>query len=356
MIRALTTVFGPIRLQPSAFLLFGVVAVASCDGSNPVASSSPSDEPGTTIAADNPASIDSAASSLVPSLATSFAPGIPYGPVGLWSGTDVKWGPKPFSQSQNSDDANGVVTRINYARSMGQRLVLNLTGGPSTNYTTNGKFDMTKWKNEMNTYKTSTIKNAVAAGVSDGTIIGNMLIDEPETPKWGGVITKPILDQMATYAKQIFPTLPVGLNHGPPGYKWRNWERYKVVDYVLYQYNYWITTGNVTSWRDAVLYQAKLDGVTPALSVNLLNGGREDRSGTWDCNESGQAGVGTRYPNCRMTSDQLRSWGKALTPYGCFMLMWRYDGTYMSKSANQDAFKDIAALAATKARRSCKRP
>jgi hypothetical protein len=37
------------------------------------------------------------------------------------------------------------------------------------------------------------------------------------------------------------------------------------------------------------------------------------------------------------------------------MLMWQYDATYMSTSANQDAFNDIAALAASKPRPSCKR-
>ena len=52
---------------------------------------------------------------------------------------------------------------------------------------------------------------------------------------------------------------------------------------------------------------------------------------------------------CRVTlPDQVRTWGKALTPYACFMMMWRYDPAYMAKSANQLAFKDIAALAASK--------
>jgi hypothetical protein len=57
-----------------------------------------------------------------------------------------------------------------------------------------------------------------------------------------------------------------------------------------------------------------------------------------------------------MTSDQLRNWGKALTPYACFMMMWEYNAAYMAKSANQLAFKDVAALAASKPRPSCKRP
>jgi hypothetical protein len=208
----------------------------------------------------------------------------------------------------------------------------------------------------MNTYNKSALKTAVAAAVSDGTIIANSMIDEPETKQWGTVLTKPKIDQMAAYVKSIFPTLPVGLSHGPPGYKWRSWERYTKVDYVVYQYAHWVTKGNVVTWRDAVLAQAKLDGVTPGLSLNILNGGAQDQGdGYYDCTGTGQAGLGTRYPNCKMTPDQLRTWGKALVPYGCVMLMWRFDKAYMSNLANQDAFKEVAALAASKPRRSCKR-
>jgi hypothetical protein len=57
-----------------------------------------------------------------------------------------------------------------------------------------------------------------------------------------------------------------------------------------------------------------------------------------------------------MTADNLRTWAKALLPYGCFLMMWQYDAAFMAKAANQTAFKDIAAAAAATPRRSCKRP
>jgi hypothetical protein len=82
----------------------------------------------------------------------------------------------------------------------------------------------------------------------------------------------------------------------------------------------------------------------------------QDRDGTYDCTGPGQGGLGTRYPNCTMTADQVRTWGKALVPYACFMMMWEYDAVYFSKSANQLAFKDVAALAASKPKPTCKRP
>ena len=345
----------PPRLRPLALALLATLLGAGCSSDNaaPVDLSDAPDAPVVGSPADTAAPVDSTATVLA---AVTYT-GIPFGPVGLWTMNKLNWGPSPFTGSQNYINADTLILQINAARNKGQRLMVAMTGGPSTRYTTNGQFDMTKWKSTMNTYNKTALKNAVAAAVADGTIIGNQMIDEPETKRWGTVLTKAMLDQMAAYLKAIFPTLPVGLNHGPPGYTWRASERYTKVDYVLYQYNHYISSGNLVAWRDAVLAQAKRDGVKPALSLNILNGGMQDwgEDGTYNCTGTGQGGLGTRFPNCRMTSDQLRNWGKALTPYACFMMMWKFDAGYMSKSANLLAFKDIAALAASKPRPSCKR-
>lgn len=356
MIRAFTP---PIRR--SALALLAVFAGASCDKTDTL--SSPTEAPTGAAVGDSATLTDTVAlgdtvtlaDSLAPASATISYAGLPYGPIGLWDGPSAfEWGPAPFTSSQDNTFANSIVTRINTARQKKQRLVLAMTGGPASDFKTNGKFDFAKWKNRMNTFKTTTIKNAVAAAVADGTIIANTMIDEPETPKWGGNVTKPLIDQMAVYVKNIFPTLPVGINQGAPGYKWRTWERFKVLDYVLYQYQWSATGGNIGAWRDAVLDRTRVDGVTPVFSLNLLNGGVQDNTGTWDC--AGTGGKGTIYRRCRMTADQVRTWGRAVGPSGCFMTMWRYDDLFMSKSANVDAFRDVASLLATKSPRSCRRP
>ena len=62
-----------------------------------------------------------------------------------------------------------------------------------------------------------------------------------------------------------------------------------------------------------------------------------------------------RFPNCRMTSTQVRDWSKALGVYGCAMTLWKYDASFLSKAANLDAIRDVAATLNSKARRSCKR-
>lgn len=288
-------------------------------------------------------------------LVTATYTGIPYGPFGLWKLSALKADPAPFTVSHNFINADSLVAQINAARNAGQRLVLAMTGGGSEQYITNGQFDMDKWKSVMNTYRKKDLKQVVADAVADGTIVGNTLIDEPETKQWGTNLTKSMVDQMATYAKNIFPTLPVGVNHGPPGYTWRSTERYKKVDYAVYQYAHWVTAGDVAAWKAAVLAQARRDGVKTGMSLNILNGGAQDRDGTYDCSGGDQGGLGTKSPNCRMTPDQLQSWGEALTPDACVMLMWQYDASYMSDAANLDAINYVAALAASKPRPSCKR-
>ncbi len=349
----------------SMLALLAVVAVASCDHANDLSApteTSPAAVLGDSAAADTAATADSVAAvdtlaltdSLAPAFATTGMSSQPYGPIGLWSGVaSFEWGPAPFTASQDNTFADSIVTRINTARNKKQRLILAMTGGSSSDFKTNGKFDITKWKNRMNTFKTSTIKNAVAAGVADGTIIANTMIDEPETPKWGGNVTKALIDQMAVYVKGIFPTLPTGINQGAPGYLWRSSERFKVLDYVLYQYQWSNNGGNIGAWRQAVLDRAKLDGITPAFSLNLLNGGVPDNSGTWDCPGTGKGTIAHR---CRMSADQVKTWGVAVGASGCFMTMWRYDDAFMAKSANVDAFRGVASYLADKTRRSCRRP
>ncbi len=289
----------------------------------------------------------------------ALALGVPFGPFALWTGTQPSAAATPvaFTASQNYTSPDNVVALIASARAARQRLILVLTGGGPAQYSTGGTFDFRKWRARMDQYDTAPIRAAIAAGVADGTVLGNSIMDEPEHRHWGGVMTKPLLDSMAAYGKRAFPTLPMGPSHGPNGYYlWRPAERYRVVDYVLNQYNYWVTTGNAAAWRDKVLAQAKLDGVAVAFSMNILDGGQNAaRDGAWSCPTGTSAGRGTYEPACRMTATQIRDWGTTLGPAGCAMLMWRYDSAAMGREDNQRAMRDVAAALATAPRRGCTR-
>jgi hypothetical protein len=283
--------------------------------------------------------------------------GVPFGPFALWKDGQAAPTQVAFTASQNYTSPDNVVRLIASARAAKQKLILAMTGGAPKQYSTNGAFDLRKWEARIDQYNTPAIRDAIAAGVADGTVLGNSLMDEPEHKNWGGAMSKPLLDTMAGYAKQYFPTLPMGPSHGPNGYyQWRPNERYRVVDYVLNQYNYWVTDGDVAAWREKVLAQAKLDGVGVVFSMNILDGGQlAPRDGAWNCPTGTSAGHGTHEPACRMTATQIRDWGKALGPSGCAMMMWRYDSTAMTRPDNVQAMRDVAAALATARSRTCTR-
>jgi len=315
--------------------------------------------PDSLVTPDSLASDSAAGSEISEELVTL---GVPYGPYHLMNSyTTYAWGPAPFTASLNGNTGpGGVIKQIDAARRARQKLMLSLTDGYREHYLTNGKFDIAKWKTRMYAYNTPEIRAAVARGISDGTILGNQVINEPNVSGWGGNINKAVVDQLCTHVKKIFPTLPAGpvVVHW-----WRPTERYRVCDFIIDQYG-WSQgsmgpgtpggSGNVLLWRQAALTQAAKEGISIAFSMNLLGGGTR----IYGCPvpETGGRYTPTDMKNCRMTADQVRQWGRALGPYGCAMFMWKYEAAFWSKSANIQAFRDVAATLATKPRRSCRRP
>jgi hypothetical protein len=285
---------------------------------------------------------------------------IPFGPYGAWGeAATLKTNTAVFTGSIGSVSANALVARINEARKKGVRLLTAMTGGHEP-YLTNGVFDMAKWKARMDTYNTPTIKQAVAAAVADGTLIGNSVMDEPHVygqgdgNTWGpkGTMTKARVDEMCGYVKAMFPTLPVGVVHQHNVFEPD--KSYRVCEFIVSQYSH--RYGSVTEFRDAALAMGRRDGIAIAFSLNIVNGGiQAPRDGQWNCSLTTTGGRGTYDPNCRMTAAQVREYGLVLGPAGCAMMMWRYDDAFMANPGNQQAFAEIARRLATQAARPCSR-
>ena len=291
--------------------------------------------------------------------------GIPFGPWGVWDGTTALANTDVFTASIGSVTQSNIIARLDAARSKHVKLYLAMTGGAHDNYlsTINGvyQFDMAKWKAKMNTFNTPAIKAAVAAAVADGTIIGNSVMDEPHVwasptsdgNTWGppGTMTKVRVDSLCGYAKSIFPSMPIGVVHRHNVFEPE--KSYRVCDFIISQYS--TRLGSVTAYRDGGLAMAQRDGIAIAFSMNILNGGTQDRGdGTWDC--VGTGGMGTRTPNCQMTAQQLRDYGLVLGPVGCAFIMWQYQSNFMARADNQQAFRDLAARLASAPAKSCSRP
>jgi hypothetical protein len=163
---------------------------------------------------------------------------------------------------------------------------------------------------------------------------------------------------MCRHVKSIFPSLPVGV---AVVHWWRESERYRVCDFIIPQYDYaqpphgWGTPGggkgDVVSWRNAALAQARKDGIAVAFSMNILDGGPELKG----CPLSKTGGHGTYGGHCRMTAKQVRDFGQALGPSGCAMFMWKFDQAFLSKVAYRQAVSSVAATLARSSTRSCRR-
>jgi hypothetical protein len=239
-----------------------------------------------------------------------------------------------------------------------------MTGGAHDNYMSdidgNYQFDIAKWRARMDEFDVPEIQAAVAQAVADGVILGNSVMDEPHNEglpddggnTWGSpnLLTKAIVDSLCAYVKDIFPTLPVGVAHRHGVFFPE--VHYGVCEFIMDQYSERL--GDVDDYiTDTLAWAEEGDGVGLVFSINILNGGTQDRDGDWDCPQSGP---GTRSPNCWMTAEQVREYATKLGVHGCAMTMWRYDAEFSAVADNQQAFTEVAALLATRPRVPCTRP
>jgi hypothetical protein len=286
--------------------------------------------------------------------------GVPFGAVRLMrAGAD----PGVLDLSSEAGNAKTIVARINAARKLGMRVMLAMTGGAHSLYmsTIDGvpQFDRAKWDAQLLTFNTPAIRDAVGKAVADGTVIGAIVMDEPYVSggpegggnTWGprGTMSKARVDSLCAAVHRIFPTLPAGVGHQHQLFE--PTKRYRDCQFIVDQYE--SRYGDVTAWRDAGLAMARRDGHAVLFAFNVLNGGDQDRDGTWDC--AGTGGRGSHAPNCRMTADQVRRFGLALGPSGCGLLMWRYDRSFWEQADNQAAFRAVADSLARVPCRSCSR-
>jgi len=286
--------------------------------------------------------------------------GIPFGPYNAWDGTTLKSNTGEFTAAIGAVTSSNIQAQITEARSKHKRLILAMTGGGHQNYLTDGVFDYSKWKARMDSFNTPEIRDAVAKAVADGTIVGNNVMDEPNVSglgdgnTWGpaGTMTKARVDGLCGYVKGIFPTLPVGVAHNHDAFE--PTKSYQTCEFLLSQYS--TRKGEITAWRDAGVAIAKRDGIAIAFSLNTLNGGiQAARDGNWYCSPLTTGGRGTYDPNCRLTPQQIRDYARVLAPYGCALMMWRYDSGMMADPAYQQAFKDVATWVASLPAKSCRR-
>jgi hypothetical protein len=284
--------------------------------------------------------------------------GVPFGPADLFNASGALRQVAPFTWTGDYMDPGSIIGQITTARSNGIKLALVMTGGGSGNYVTNGKFDYAgKWVPRQKAFDTPEIKSAVAAGVSNGTILFATLIDEPNRSDWGGNVHHSTLDSMSRYVKSIFPTLRTGVD---VTHTWENTTVYQSVDVITTQYAGTDKSGDITTYRTQAVNSTNTQNVGLFFSINILNGGRKLMS--TGCPTPTTGGPGTIengvLVGCKMTGAEVQNYGDALLVVleACGLKMWTWDlnGDFMT--VNRPAFDHLAATARAHATRACVKP
>ena len=229
------------------------------------------------------------------------------------------------------------------ARSKGARLVLRLSGSESNIKNSDGTFSFTKWKGMVDRFKTVNF----SAYITDGTVLGHYLIDEPySTARWGGkTISQATVEQMAKYSKQLWPGMTT-FARAAPSWLAGSTTVYTYLDAGWAQYASY--QGNVTTWITAEAAKAKLKGLGLIVGANVLNGG------------NGSSGIrGTQSGKWSMSATELRNYGTALLSQtlACGWFNWSYlytGSTYFGRADIKSAMTDLSNKAKAHVRTSCR--
>lgn len=347
-----------IRLLAVAALTFA----AGCDGGDklspsaesPTATPATSDSNATGVPADSSVitTLPSDSLTAVPADSTAVAgasafasgtqPGIVFGSwfmtvanlSSVYTGTLVGGGLTPTN----------ILALLSGARTKGARVVIKLCMGKDS-YVKNpdGTFSFTKWKALIDQYRNVNL----GSYITDGTILGHFLIDEPaRAERWGGkVIPQSTIEAMAQYSKQIWPSMttfvrvvPSWLASAPISYT------YLDAGWLQYAYG----KGEVTQLVASEVAAAKNKGLGLVVGLNVLDGG------------NGSSGIrGTLSGKYAMSASEIKAYGTALLnqSYSCGFYNWTYNyfgPTYYARSDIKGALGDLSTKAKAHVRTSCR--
>jgi hypothetical protein len=238
-------------------------------------------------------------------------------------------------------EPSNILSWLSGARAKGGRAVIKLSKGRDS-YVKNsdGTFSLTKWKSLVNSYRNVNL----GPYISDGTIIGHYLIDEPHrTSRWGGkAISQATLEAMAKYSKELWPQMTTFVRVAP-SYLASASVTYRYLDAGWTQYT--AGKGDATNWVNAETAAAKRKGLGLVVGMNVINGGngssniRGSRSGKWS-----------------MSASEIRKYGSAMLgqSYACAFFSWQHNTEYYGRSDIKSAMADVSAKARSHVKTSCR--
>jgi hypothetical protein len=236
---------------------------------------------------------------------------------------------------------NTILSWLSGARARGGRVVVKLCMG-SDRYVKNsdGTFSLTKWKSLVSRFRNVNL----GPYISDGTIVGHYLIDEPSrTQRWGGeAISQKTLEEMARYSKEIWPQMTT-MVRTVPSYLASASITYKYLDAGWTQYT--VGKGDAANWVAAETAAAKRKGLGLVVGMNVIDGGngsskmRGMTSGKW-----------------AMSASELKNYGSAMLgeSHACAYFSAHHETWYYERSDIRSAMAYLSDKARSHAKTSCR--
>jgi hypothetical protein len=274
--------------------------------------------------------------------AAGTQPGIVFGSQGM--------GPEDLNAVHTGTWSGGaispdnVIAFLSAVRSKGGRAVIKMSMG-SDKYITNsdGTFSLTKWKGLVDRFR----RVNLGPYISDGTLLGHFLIDEPgRSVRWGGkIISHATIEAMAQYSKSIWPSMTTFARVAP---SWLATSpiTYRALDAGWLQYE--ANKGDVVKLVTAEVAKAKLKGLGLVVGLNILDGGNgSSRVRGW---------IRTKWA---MSASEIRTYGTALLnqSHACGFYNWSYQyhgPGYYDRSDVKSAMTELSRKAKAHARTSCR--
>jgi hypothetical protein len=236
---------------------------------------------------------------------------------------------------------SNILSFLEQVRAKKGRVLIKLSGGSQTYRNADETFSLTKWKAAVDRFRNTDFSSYI----TDGTIVGHFLVDEPHFPsRWGDkVISQATVEAAAKHSKLRWPNLPTLVN--APA----SWLAGATVTYVnldaawaMYRSK---TSSSPSTWIANQTRHAKSKGLGLVAGMNVLDGG------------NGSSNIRGTQPNTwTMSATELRTYGSALlaASYVCAFSMWRYSDTYYGRADVKSAMSDLSAKAKAHVKTSCR--
>jgi hypothetical protein len=333
-IHLLSLVWQTMRVQVGLFVLL-TVAPAGCGGGGPVdpAIATPGGEDSTPPPPTTPDTTDSSGtdSTPPPPVPPPNPPpppvsheGIPFGPAQLPAERFAEFSGTVYTAA----DTGKLIRDLEAARRTGARLFISFAGSEEFNRDDNG-FSLTKWKQRVDRFRGFDLTSYI----DDGTIVAHFIMDEPQDPtNWNGkLVSQAQIEEIAKYSKEIWPSMLTMVRAKP---EYLHGYQYPHLDAIRTQYL--DRFAPLDEFITAQVEGAKALGLGYVGGLNVLNGGSKN------------SGIpGRRAGKNAMSADEIRSWG------GRF-LSEPYDSTYFSRPDIRAALADLAEMARSLPKRSCR--